>query len=82
MTTTPQEARTMAGHMDIEDAQVATMLREYADLLERPALPVSAWCLGNPAYADSSNILAAHDFTPDAEHMDEWVALYAAPPKE
>ena len=39
-----------------------------------------AWCLGNPKFAHSSNIIAAHEFTPDAEHADEWVALYASAP--
>jgi hypothetical protein len=40
---------------------------------------VAAWALGDPRYCHSSNILAAHEFTPDPERVDEWTPLYAAP---
>ncbi len=43
------------------------------------AVPV-AWSLGDPRYVHRSNILPAHEFTPDAERADEWVPLYAAAP--
>ncbi|HET8695566.1 MAG TPA: hypothetical protein VFM33_12910 [Aquabacterium sp.] len=39
-----------------------------------------AWCLGNPQYADSSNVFLAHEFEPDGEYIDEWTPLYTAQP--
>ena len=42
----------------------------YAKLPE----PV-AYSLGLAKYAHSSNIIAANEFTPDAEHADEWESL-------
>lgn len=38
-----------------------------------------AWCLGNPMYADSSNVFLANEFTPDGEHEHEWTPLYTHP---
>ena len=35
-----------------------------------------AYSLGLAKYAHSSNIIAANEFTPDAEHADEWENLY------
>ena len=50
--------------------------RWAADLRKIAELRPVAWCLGIPQYAHSSNIIAANEFTPDAEHRDEWAALY------
>lgn len=36
-----------------------------------------AYSLGLAKYAHSSNIIAANEFTPDAEHAGEWENLYA-----
>lgn len=38
-----------------------------------------AYVLGDPRYADSSNVFMSHQFTPDGEHEDEWTPLYTAP---
>jgi hypothetical protein len=44
-----------------------------------PPLPDAvAHSLGLAKYAHSSNIIAAHEFTPDTEHADEWEALHTA----
>ena len=34
-----------------------------------------AYVLGDPRYADSSNVFMSHQFTPDGEHEDEWTPL-------
>ena len=43
----------------------------------KPAEPV-AWGIGCPPFA-AGNVVTAQGFTPDAEHRDDWVPLYAAP---
>lgn len=65
--------------------QLSDALKNIDDFsAEQPAQqqePV-AWCLGNPARADSSNVFLAHEFTPDGEHEDEWTPLYTSPPAQ
>lgn len=64
-------------------AQLATFTNELATLPPELATqqavqlpePV-AYSLGLAKYAHSSNIIAANEFTPDAEHADEWENLY------
>lgn len=63
------------------DSEIA---QELIDALNAPAAagpvvlpePV-AFSLGLAKYAHSSNIIAANEFTPDAEHADEWENLYS-----
>jgi hypothetical protein len=61
-----------AGRASIAARAVTTDYRGwgYAKLPE----PV-AYSLGLAKYAHSSNIIAANEFTPDAEHADEWESL-------
>lgn len=68
-----------------QEPSVEEKLHDWHTALERADKPepqaqaggpeVVAWALGNPRYVHQSNILPAHEFTPDAEHEDEWTAL-------
>lgn len=70
-----------------EEGRILEVIAEAATQREQPAASnpepqaqagwpeVVAWALGNPRYVHQSNILPAHEFTPDAEHEDEWTAL-------
>ncbi|GAO73244.1 hypothetical protein P245_27965 [Comamonas thiooxydans] len=58
-------------HLRVADALAATPAAAPVVLPE----PV-AYSLGLAKYAHSSNIIAANEFTPDAEHADEWENLY------
>lgn len=65
------------GDYDSIKAAQALVLRAEAKA-EVQAEPV-AYVLGNPRYADSSNVFMSHQFTPDGEHEDEWTPLYTTP---
>jgi len=84
--TPSQKLRSIADSTGLDG--IADAIREIANEIEHnnaPAVPQGepvAWCLGNPMYADSSNVFLAHEFTPDEEHKDEWTALYSAAPSQ
>jgi len=66
-----------AGAWDGVEKAIA-VLRDR-DLRRRLGEPrPAAWCLGDPRSADSSNVLLAHEFTPDEEShgVHEWTPLY------
>lgn len=61
-------------HAAIEALKARAAPRAGADRFPLLPEPV-AYSLGLAKHAHSSNIIAANEFTPDAEHADEWESL-------